>query len=288
MSTETKVQTDPKVRVDFQNDLNDLTLDEWVEATSSVWRSAESAADYPESVYEKLHPGVSSYRDMARLIRLFTKRGMLVLDPFCGMGSTLKAAALEGRRGIGIELSPVWAELTRRRLRKEAPKDADVQVWCQDVREAIDQIPESSVQFILTGPPYWGVLDRPPEYEQDKRLAVAFSSDERDLANIVDYNEYTKELARILRDLARTLEPGRHCAIHISDLIGRDHRYYPLHSDLSRLVESDLLQLQGIIIQFIEPDARFDLGRDRHPVSAPRYTPRLRHWYYLVFRRPCE
>lgn len=40
----------------------------------------------------------------------------VVLDPFCGTGTTLAVAKALGRSGIGIDISPAYADLTRQRL----------------------------------------------------------------------------------------------------------------------------------------------------------------------------
>lgn len=50
------------------------------------------------------HPTVKPTELMRWLVRLITPAGGLVLDPFMGSGSTGKAAMLEGRRFVGIEL----------------------------------------------------------------------------------------------------------------------------------------------------------------------------------------
>jgi site-specific DNA-methyltransferase (adenine-specific) len=42
--------------------------------------------------------------------------GGVVLDPFCGTGTTLAVAKILGRSGIGIEISPSYADLINRRL----------------------------------------------------------------------------------------------------------------------------------------------------------------------------
>ena len=53
---------------------------------------------------------------LEQIIRLCTDEGDTVLDPFCGSGTTLVAAALMNRSAIGIDISPEAVDLTRRRL----------------------------------------------------------------------------------------------------------------------------------------------------------------------------
>ena len=44
--------------------------------------------------------------------------GGIVLDPFMGSGTTLKAALMEGRRAVGFELTEGYCEIARARLDK--------------------------------------------------------------------------------------------------------------------------------------------------------------------------
>lgn len=53
---------------------------------------------------ERLHPTQKPLDLLQMLIGQYTQPGELVLDPFAGSGSTLKAAQLTGRRAIGIEM----------------------------------------------------------------------------------------------------------------------------------------------------------------------------------------
>ncbi len=62
------------------------------------------------------HPTVKPTDLMRYLCRLITPPGGVVLDPFCGSGSTGKAAMLEGLKFIGIELSADYCELAQRRI----------------------------------------------------------------------------------------------------------------------------------------------------------------------------
>jgi site-specific DNA-methyltransferase (adenine-specific) len=67
------------------------------------------------------HPTPKPENLAAHFIRLHSQPGETVLDPFCGGGSTVAAAHLLGRHGIGIELAPEYVEMARRRLEDDMP-----------------------------------------------------------------------------------------------------------------------------------------------------------------------
>jgi site-specific DNA-methyltransferase (adenine-specific) len=62
------------------------------------------------------HPTVKPTELMRWLVRLVTPPGGLVLDPFCGTGSTGRGALSEGARFVGIESDSDYAELAMRRI----------------------------------------------------------------------------------------------------------------------------------------------------------------------------
>jgi DNA modification methylase len=64
----------------------------------------------------KAHPTEKAVSILQPLIRCYSQPGDLVLDAFSGSGSTLVAAALCGRRYLGIELESKYVELAKRRL----------------------------------------------------------------------------------------------------------------------------------------------------------------------------
>lgn len=68
------------------------------------------------------HPTVKPVDLMKYLCRLITPPGGLILDPFCGSGSTGVAAMREGFNFIGIELNNDYAEIARRRIDHERNK----------------------------------------------------------------------------------------------------------------------------------------------------------------------
>lgn len=68
---------------------------------------------------DRVHPNEKPLDMVSRFIRLTTTDGQLVLDPFMGSGTTLRAAKDLGRKCIGIELEEKYCEIAVNRLRQE-------------------------------------------------------------------------------------------------------------------------------------------------------------------------
>ena len=62
------------------------------------------------------HPNVKPIPVVAKMIRLGTTEGDLILDPFMGSGTTLRAAKDLGRQCVGIEIEERYCEIAARRL----------------------------------------------------------------------------------------------------------------------------------------------------------------------------
>mgnify|MGYP006175278955 CR=1 FL=1 len=90
------------------------TLGDWPGLCSTVWNVA------PATAGRGVHPAPFPVELARRCIRLSTWPGEMVLDPFCGTGSTLVAAAQLGRRSVGIERSEKYCELAARRFAQGA------------------------------------------------------------------------------------------------------------------------------------------------------------------------
>jgi len=65
------------------------------------------------------HPNEKPVELVAKFIEAHTKPGQIILDPFCGSGTTCLAAEQMGRRWIGIELDPKYARIAIERLAAE-------------------------------------------------------------------------------------------------------------------------------------------------------------------------
>lgn len=71
------------------------------------------------------HPTVKPQDLMEWLIKLVTRENQIVLDPFCGSGTTCKAAKELNRRFIGIEKQAQWADVARVRCNL-TPEDPSI------------------------------------------------------------------------------------------------------------------------------------------------------------------
>ncbi len=91
----------------------DISSEEFTAYTKSIWR-------FPTDSARKIgHPSPFPVELPRRLIKLYSWRRSLVLDPFCGSGSTCVAAAQLGRLWIGVDVDPAYVELAERRVREE-------------------------------------------------------------------------------------------------------------------------------------------------------------------------
>jgi DNA modification methylase len=61
---------------------------------------------------------------VADAIKDCTRRGDIVLDTFCGSGTTILAAERVGRRGYGVEIDPAYVDAAIRRWQAFTGRDA--------------------------------------------------------------------------------------------------------------------------------------------------------------------
>ena len=74
----------------------------------------------PSEKTEGKHPTQKPGYLLERIVLSSTEKGQVVLDPFCGSGTTGVEALRYGRRFIGIDVSQEYLEISRKRLEKLA------------------------------------------------------------------------------------------------------------------------------------------------------------------------
>ena len=91
---------------------NTINKDEFMEWTKSVWtfpavsaKSIGHPAPFPEELPH-------------RFIQLYSFEGDVILDPFCGSGTTCLAAVKDGRHYVGYDISEEYVNLARKRIKQ--------------------------------------------------------------------------------------------------------------------------------------------------------------------------
>lgn len=290
--TDDTVVTD-KRPVDPRNTLNDLNGSQWLPETKSFFFQKGLGAKHPHAQIERQHPAPYSFQDIAHLVTFFTKKGMRVLDPFGGVGSTAKACELEGRFCTSIELQPQWRDLAIQRLEFEVGEGSSQkhEFILGDSREELKKLADSTFDFMVTSPPYWSILNKKADHKVTKErvannLATNYSEDdENDLANIGSYEEFLEILVNdIFMECARVLRPKKYMCLVVSDFRNKSE-FISFHSDLIQAMnkretkDGYELTLQGVKVLLQNHKSLLPYG---YPFA---YVENIHHQYILIFRK---
>jgi len=279
-------QIKEKPKVDKRNNLNDLTATEWIQGTKSFFLQRGLGANSPEAKYEKMHPAPFSFTDITKLIRFFTKQNGKVLDPFLGVGSTIKACLELGREGFGIEISPKWCEVTKQRLLEESNyKIDDEHLICGDSRNLKEYFDDNFFDFIITSPPYWNILEKRDHKANERVLngqATKYSENALDLGNISDYHKFLDELSTVFLNCYNILKPGKYMNIIVSDFRHKSE-FVAFHADLIAKLTNKKLEryfsLKGIKVLVQNAKKLYPYG---YPFC---YVENIHHQYILILEK---
>jgi len=266
-----------------KNILNDLTGTEWIQETSTIWFQRGLGQESKHAEIERKHPAPFPYLMIERLVKFFTKKNELVLDPFCGVASTLKACALNHRKGVGVELSQKWIELSKERLKLEANNSKDQRLIKGDARKILSELDNKSFDFVVTSPPYWQILNKKADHKVvneriKKNLETNYSDDKNDLGNIEDYQEFLNELKVVFQGCYRLLKNKKYAVIVVSDFRHKS-TYVAYHIDIIRMMENIGFVTKGITILVQNAKKLYPYG---YPYG---YVPNIHHQYILIFQK---
>jgi len=229
--------------------MNNLTGKEWLQDSFSIWRDISKTTEERQLK----HPAMFPQQLAERLIKIYTKdSGELILDPFLGIGSTLKAAYKLGKRGIGFDLNKNYCKIAKKRvsnhqsdLFEDNIKRFEPEVYCDDSRNLLKHVKPSSVDLVVTSPPYWDILNMKRSADnKDKRN---YSNSRKDLGNINDYDTFLKDLKSVYQEVYKTLKPNKRCCCVVMDIRKKD-KFYPLHEDQTRIMREIGFELEEYVI----------------------------------------
>ena len=268
---------------DDRNQLNDLSGKEWLKHTKSFYLS-EKCADDKDAFG---HPAPFLIKDIEKLIEMFTKRGMVVLDPFMGSGTTAIAAFNLNRKSIGIDLSEEYHGLALDRFAKKQMADEDYQYIVGDSLVETLNIP--NVDYIVTSPPYHNILKNDSKglrkdssekgYRSGSRIGVEFYSDkENDLGNQASYEEFLLLFAKIMKNAYVKLRNKKYCSIIISDFTV-EKKEVCVQADIVRVMEQ-------IGYKFVGTTILLQDNKPLYPFGFP-YAYKINHMHQniITFRK---
>jgi DNA modification methylase len=262
------------------NVVNDLTGREWV-----FWSRSVITKPYPPDMQHGIrnaHGGQKPPRLCEDLIRVFTKAGNSVLDPFMGVGGVLLGASLSGRKAVGIEINPRWIQIYRD---VAALEGLEAQETIHG--NALDELPRMGrvFDFILTDVPYWKMDKAPRSRGTYKRVGVEARPARRSGLAAFDEivygskTEWLQNMGGIFFLAAGLLRPRGYLATFIGDMY-RDNEYHCLSAELAGVIS----RVPGL--SWKANIVWYDVSKKLHLYGYQySYIPSLIHQNILVFRK---
>lgn len=260
-------------RIDVRNKLNDLNGAEW-----QYWTKTVIDKQYPSNLQHKLrseHGGQKPPNLCADIIKVFTKKNNLILDPLAGVGGSLLGAALCGRNAIGIELNEKWSNIYTKVCSLEGLERFPLVIG--DANIELKKIKNESVDFVITDVPYW-IMD------QLSKTRSTASSRESKLSKFNDKNlqskeEWLFEMKSIFENVLPVLKYNSYMAVFIGDMY-RGKELHFLSAELAKTIsEISGFTLKSDIIWH-------DNSKMLHIYGYPfAYIPSMIHQHILIFRK---
>ncbi len=254
---------DEKENEQRKKTFNGLSAKEWTVLSRNVWNDLSS----PRQSHQLEHGAVFPEKLADRLIKIYSKKGDLIFDPFLGSGTTAISAYKTGRNSVGIELSERFCKIAKDWLAKiQGPLFSDSQnnlstaIILDDCRNMKKYLKSETVQLTVTSPPYANFIqkslnDRKKTHKKSKlvnennSVVKQYSESEKDFGNL-DYDLFMKELKKILKINLEVTRKGGYSTWVVKDY--RDTKnnipYLDFHSDLARIAQEVGWKYQDLIV----------------------------------------
>ncbi len=249
------------------------------------------------------HPAKMLPELARRITAEYAPPGGLVVDPMCGIGTTLVEAATLGRRSLGVELEARWADLARHNLTLALPPEraglGEVRVG--DARRLPELLGDlrGAVDLVATSPPYActpGMIDK-PAWRHGGRLCRRdtenYSTDPANLGHARGA-AYLAEMATVYAGCLQVLRPGG-LLVTVTRNLRRQGRVFDLAAATVTLAEQAGYQYLQHVIALLAAvrDSRlharpsfWQLHQTRRARQRGQPASLLVHEDVLVFQKP--
>jgi DNA modification methylase len=167
------------------------------------------------------------------LLLRYSQEGDLVLDQFAGGGTTLVEAKLLGRNIIGVDINPAALERCREKTSFEWDNGGQVYIKQGDARN-LHFVPDASIDFICTHPPYADIIKYSEGIEGD--------------LSYFGVKDFLVQMKSVAAECYRVLKTGKFCAILMGDTRKKGH-VVPMSFDVMKIFEGVGFKLKEIIIK---------------------------------------
>jgi len=123
------------------SDMWEFVFEEW---EREIWQIPNVKASHPEKT---IHPCQYPIELIERCVLAFTSKDDLVLDPYCGVGSSLIAGLKHNRRVLGIDKEQSYIDITKQRIDSFFKGELKVRKLGKSIlvptgKEKVSQIPD--------------------------------------------------------------------------------------------------------------------------------------------------
>lgn len=263
----TNIVEEPKVDYS-QKDLeqkgksfNGLSAKEWASMSKNVWNDLSS----PRNKYQLEHGAVFPVKLAERLIKMYSKEGDSIFDPFLGIGSTLIASQNLHRHCIGTELNSKFANIANEWKNENyslfnTNGQYHYKIVTDDCRNLENHIRPNKIQLTVTSPPYADFIqkslkDRAETHKtsiikhKNNSTVKQYSEAENDFGNL-PYKDFLEQIKEVLKANLNVTKKGGYSTWVVKDYRDTKNKipYVPFHSDLARVGEEVGWKYQDLIV----------------------------------------
>lgn len=199
--------------------------------TTSIWSFKERGE---WATHKGDYRGNCSPQVPRNLLLKYTKENDIVLDPFCGSGTTLIECKLLNRRGIGVDINPRALNLTKERLNFKYNNIFEPKLIKANSTNLKQKIPNEKIDFIFAHPPYADIIKYSDDIDGDMSR--------------LNLKEFLNQINLFSKECFRILKKGKICSILIGD-IRRNGNVIPLGFYLMNIFIQNGFTLKEIIIK---------------------------------------